>query len=151
MPWVRFELTITASERAKTVHVWDRSANVIGCTNYVKHKIKLRYYMMTHQCIWKRVLIFRIFFSQSVQMSDNKLNWPRPLSYTFFPFNYSHPIESRDSSVGIETGYGLDARGVGFRVAVVSRIFSSPCHPYRFWGPPNLLSNGDLGLFLREG
>jgi hypothetical protein len=32
----------------------------------------------------------------------------------------------RDSVVGIETGYGLDARGVGVRVPVESRIFSSP-------------------------
>jgi hypothetical protein len=31
-----------------------------------------------------------------------------------------------DSSVGIATGYGLDDRGVGVRVAVGSRIFSSP-------------------------
>jgi hypothetical protein len=31
---------------------------------------------------------------------------------------------SRDSSVGIATGYGLDDRGVGVRVPVGSRIFS---------------------------
>jgi hypothetical protein len=28
-----------------------------------------------------------------------------------------------------------------------ARIFSSPCHPDRFWGPPSLLSNGYWGLF----
>jgi hypothetical protein len=33
---------------------------------------------------------------------------------------------SRDSSVGIATGYGLEGRGVGVRVLVGSRIFSSP-------------------------
>jgi hypothetical protein len=33
---------------------------------------------------------------------------------------------SRDSSVGIVTGYGLDDRGVGVRVPVESNIFLSP-------------------------
>jgi hypothetical protein len=40
---------------------------------------------------------------------------------------------------GIATGYGLDSRGVGVRVPVGSRIFSSSHHPDRLWGPPNLL------------
>jgi hypothetical protein len=52
---------------------------------------------------------------------------------------------SRDSSVGIGAGYGLDDRGIGFRVPVGSNIFSSPQCPYRLWGPPNLLSNGTGG------
>jgi hypothetical protein len=47
-----------------------------------------------------------------------------------------------DSVVGITTGYGLDDWGVGVRVPVGSRIFSSPRLPDRLWGPPNLLSNG---------
>jgi hypothetical protein len=49
---------------------------------------------------------------------------------------------SRDSVVGIATGYGLDDRGVGVRVLVGSRIFSSPRRP-------DLLSNGYRGLFHR--
>jgi hypothetical protein len=57
-------------------------------------------------------------------------------------------MESRDASVGITTGYGLD-RGVGFRVPVGSRIISSPSRPNRFWGPHSLLSNGYKGLFPR--
>jgi hypothetical protein len=36
---------------------------------------------------------------------------------------------SRDSAVGIATGYGLDDQGVGVRVPVGSRIFSSPRRP----------------------
>jgi hypothetical protein len=43
--------------------------------------------------------------------------------------------ESRGSAVGIATGYGLDDRGVGVRVPVGSRIFSSPRRPDRLWGP----------------
>jgi hypothetical protein len=54
---------------------------------------------------------------------------------------------SRDSSVGIATGYGLDDRGVGVRVPVGSSIFSSPRRPDRLWCPPILLSNWYRGLF----
>jgi hypothetical protein len=49
---------------------------------------------------------------------------------------------SRESVVGIATIYGLDDRGVGVRVLVGSRIFSSQNRPDRFWGLPNLVSSG---------
>jgi hypothetical protein len=48
---------------------------------------------------------------------------------------------SRDSSVGIAIGYGLDDREVGVRVPVGSRNFSSPRPPDRLYGPPSFLSN----------
>jgi hypothetical protein len=68
--------------------------------------------------------------------------------YTFFKFLGTTGLYwSRDSSVGITTGYGLDDRGVGVRVPVGSRIFSYPCRPDRLWPPPNLLSNGYRRLF----
>jgi hypothetical protein len=47
---------------------------------------------------------------------------------------------SRDSSVGILTGYGLDGRGVGVRVRVGARFVFSPRRPDRFWGPPSPVS-----------
>jgi hypothetical protein len=47
---------------------------------------------------------------------------------------------------GKATGYGLDDRGVGVRVPVGSRIFSSPRGPVRLWSRPNLLSDGELGV-----
>jgi hypothetical protein len=51
---------------------------------------------------------------------------------------------SQDSVVArsLVTGYGLDDRGFGIRVAVGSRIFSSQPGPVRLWDPPNLLYNG---------
>jgi hypothetical protein len=55
-------------------------------------------------------------------------------------------IRSRDSAVGIATGYGLDDREVGVRVPVGSRIIS-PCRPDQLWGAPNLLYNGYRELF----
>jgi hypothetical protein len=61
---------------------------------------------------------------------------------------------SRDSVVGIATGYGLDDGGFEVRVPVASRIFSSPNRPDRLWGPPSLLSNGYRGLspvVMRQG
>jgi hypothetical protein len=50
-------------------------------------------------------------------------------------------FKSRDSIVGIATGYGLDDQGVGVRVPVGARIFSSPCHPDWLRGPRSLLSS----------
>jgi hypothetical protein len=44
-------------------------------------------------------------------------------------------VGSRDSAVGIATGYGLEDRGVGVRVPVGAKIFSFPCRPDRSWGP----------------
>jgi hypothetical protein len=63
-------------------------------------------------------------------------------------FNISH-FRSRDNAVGIATGYGLDDRGVGVRVPVRSRIFSSQRRPDRLWGPLSLLYNGYRGHFPR--
>jgi hypothetical protein len=40
-------------------------------------------------------------------------------------------IFCRDSSVGVATRYWLDDRGVGVRVPVGSRIFTTPCCPGR--------------------
>jgi hypothetical protein len=56
---------------------------------------------------------------------------------------------SRDSAVGIETGYGLDGQGVGVRILAGGRFFSSLRHPDRFLGPTSLLPNGYRGLFPR--
>jgi hypothetical protein len=49
---------------------------------------------------------------------------------------------SRDSVVGIATGYGLDDREVGVRVAIGFRIFSSPCRLDRLWGIGGAFAGG---------
>jgi hypothetical protein len=59
---------------------------------------------------------------------------------------YIYTTMSRDSAVGIATGYGLDDQGVGVLAPAGAKIFSSPFRPNRFCGPPSLLSNGYRGL-----
>jgi hypothetical protein len=54
---------------------------------------------------------------------------------------------SRDSVVSIATSYGQYDRGIGVRVPVGSRMFSTPRRPDRLWGAPNLLSKEYRGLF----
>jgi hypothetical protein len=54
---------------------------------------------------------------------------------------------SRGNVFGIATSYWLDDRGVGIRVPVGSRIFSSPRHLGRLWGRPSLLSSAYRDLF----
>jgi hypothetical protein len=54
---------------------------------------------------------------------------------------------SRDSAVGISPGYRLDDWGVGVRIPVEWKIFSSLCRSDRIWGPPNLLLDGYRGRF----
>jgi hypothetical protein len=62
--------------------------------------------------------------------------------------NYFYFYEtSRDISVGIATGYGIDRRS-SF-LGRDRRCFCTPQCSHRLWGPPSLLSNGYWGLFAR--
>jgi hypothetical protein len=60
----------------------------------------------------------------------------RPVTGVALLFYLCNIYRSRDSVVGIATGYGLDDRVVGVRFPV-----GSPC-PDRLWGPPNLSWGG---------
>jgi hypothetical protein len=83
--------------------------------------------------------------------------WKKCTKYSieniFFPIelliNVNNNGGSRDSTVGIATGYWLEDQGVGVRVPVGSRIFSSTYFPERAWGLPSLVSNGYREIFLR--
>jgi hypothetical protein len=57
----------------------------------------------------------------------------KPTVLTEILHNFPHP----DNAVSIATGYGLDSRGVGVRVQVGARNFSSPCRPNLLWSPPS--------------
>jgi hypothetical protein len=70
------------------------------------------------------------------------------MRYTFFAIDFfllCRTYESRDSAARIATDYGLNDQGVGVRVPVGARIFTSPCRPDRLWGPLSLLSSGYRG------
>jgi hypothetical protein len=45
MPWVRFEPTITASEREKRLHALDRSAGVTGVSDYMVRNFRVNLYL----------------------------------------------------------------------------------------------------------
>jgi hypothetical protein len=77
-----------------------------------------------------------------------KREWPltglcQILQSSAIPYlqNHTQIDESRDSSVGIATGYWLNYQGVGYRVPVRQEFSLSPCSPDRLWGLPNPLSN----------
>jgi hypothetical protein len=68
----------------------------------------------------------------------------------FLIFNYRFfSSTSRDSAVGIATGYGLYDSGVGVRVSVEATIFTSPCRLDRLLGVhPASYPMGTGGSFL---
>jgi hypothetical protein len=76
-----------------------------------------------------------------------KIRWGPIMNPSQIYLPYLEGIWSRDSVVGIATGYVPDYRVVGVRVQAGSRIFFFPCRPDRLCGPSSILSNGCRGLF----
>jgi hypothetical protein len=56
-------------------------------------------------------------------------------------------LKSRDSAVGIATGYRLDDRGIEVRVPIELRIFISPCRPDGSGVHPTSYPMGTGGTF----
>jgi hypothetical protein len=101
--------------------------------------------------IWIHIMI--INFNHLSYRSQRDRSWWRKLQvercniiYTYIKLVRYIPT----SRAGIATTYGLDDRGVGVRVPVESRIFSSPDRPDRLWGLSNLLFSGYFGAFRRR-
>jgi hypothetical protein len=166
---VGFEPTIPAFERAKTVHALGRAATVTG--SIFTAVLNLRF---SGSRAWRIAISWdvhqRFGGTFCVNLQDGRVakhgSWKKKtasrawqtrlhnsdIMYVCCVLELSIPCctirsGSRDSAVGKATGYGLYDRGVGVRVAVRSRIFSSPRRSDRFWGPPSLLSNGYRGVF----
>jgi hypothetical protein len=94
----------------------------------------------------QKIVIFSLYLKyNAIQVSDEKTLFQNPIAEmlasgcTFIYLQIPH-TRSRDSAVGIATGYRLDG---GVRVPVGIRFFSSPRRPERLCSPPN------RGLFPR--
>jgi hypothetical protein len=71
------------------------------------------------------------------QMITN-LDQTSPMSWQKHKLSYTYCFRSRDNSVGLVTGDGLDGPG---SIPGSSRYFFPPEHPDRLWGLPSLQSN----------
>jgi hypothetical protein len=86
-----------------------------------------------------------IFQQSSFITRQRKISHEPHVVILYTKINYPNKVQyCHDLCV---TGYGPEDRGVGVRVPVGSRIFSSPSNPDGLWGPFNFLSNGYRGLF----
>jgi hypothetical protein len=84
----------------------------------------------------------------NISTLENKIPgwWRKGWDEMFHNLDSFSDIGTRDSVLGIATGYALNERGVGVRVPVGSRIFSSPRRPDRLCGPSSFLYNWYQGL-----
>jgi hypothetical protein len=105
---------------------------------------------------WKQVasVIPKIFPGQGSIIPISGSNGPRILRelhklHEWFAINQLTDFAQYQNvwteRVGIVSGCRLDDREIGVLVPVGSRIFTSPCHPDRLWGSPNLLYDGYRG------
>jgi hypothetical protein len=71
MPWVGFEPTIPAFERAKAVHALDRAANVIGCITFRRaYYMKCNVYWSSYTAISRRQIhLFNLLAFQAITIA----------------------------------------------------------------------------------
>jgi hypothetical protein len=136
-------LHITGASSRSRILWWTRVFFIIHCSTFHCVRYNLHRCRQAVQVEW----IFREPQARSMQLAEWRLSCRWESSWYFSlgePFGtrsillhtYTYIKRSRGSSVGIADGYGLNDRGVGVRVPVGSRIFSSPRCPDRLWGPP---------------
>jgi hypothetical protein len=98
-----------------------------------------------------KFLLFSVEENFCITLTSWRILYNHVLSHAkseeLFENSFYWLLKIRGSAVDIVTDYGLDDRGVGVRVPVGWRIFSSPRRPDRLWGPHRLLSNGWQELF----
>jgi hypothetical protein len=120
---------------------------------YHRHNFKI----MRHDSVNIQQIIFRqildlhflLVLKMNSVISSSVECFVTEINGTFKKLFIFSSSESRGSSVGESTGYGLDDGRVGVRVPVGSRTFSSPRRSDLLCGPPSLLSNEYRGLFPR--
>jgi hypothetical protein len=105
-----------------------------------------KHVMFLEKCNWKSCYSRQRKFAQG--------NMHHCIYIKLAPWTQNNVTSQTDSyfallPLEVRTGYGLSDRGVGVRVPVRARFFSSLPHSDRFWGPASLLSNGYRGLFPR--
>jgi hypothetical protein len=108
--------------------------------SWLRRKVKVKSDPPVNKC-WRKLDVY--FFTVVVPVNLQTSSFYEISFYQISHFRLAFITNrGRHSSVGMAIGYGLDDRGIGVRVPIGSRIFSSPQRPDRLWGPPSLLSNG---------
>jgi hypothetical protein len=90
---------------------------------WLKRKAKVKSDPPVNKC-WRKLIVYLFTVVLPVNLQTSSLYEIGFCEISHFRLAFI-TNRSRDSSVGVATGYGLDDRGVGVRVPVGSRIFHS--------------------------
>jgi hypothetical protein len=144
LPWTRSQLH-SEKEALPSIESVDitinRTAENVWRILKPRHFQKIFSVHSLNSCVLQRTL-------DTLMQISGRINTETASSFIYSSLHV-YITKSRDSVVGIATDYGVDDQGVGVRVPVRARIFTSPRRPDRFWCPPSFLSNGYLELFPR--
>jgi hypothetical protein len=131
-----------------------KTNNTSACAtvNYKVCKSAIALYWM-----WLRQIVTKVLINPIIRTGTRHFRraWEYKIYFNIF-LPFTRKLRSRDSAVGIATGFWLDGRGVRIPVRVGSRFFSSPPSPDGFSGSLSLLSNmyqyasGSLSLGIKR-